>query len=173
MTLNTSRIGTNVFNTTSSSSSSSSNIFSSIWDNITNSIDSSLNSEINSLAQDLGLHDFYSAHLLDYCEGYYTPTPVPNTTVHKSAIRQNVTFCSNLTSFFHFDPSAALQTELNKSYTGLTLQDLDWPDAISSGIHTLRITQKAAFVLYCIAAGFTLVASVFSLVSAWMGVMKA
>lgn len=164
MTLNTSRIGTNVFNT-SSSSSSSSNILSSIWDNITNSIESSINSEINSLAQDLGLHDFYSAHLLDYCEGYYTPTSIPNTTIPPSSIRQNVTFCSNRTSFFHFDPSAALQTELNKSHTGLTLQDLHWPSAVASGIHTLRVAQKAAFVLYCLAAGLTLLAALASLVS--------
>ncbi|KAH0147843.1 hypothetical protein KCU67_g11688, partial [Aureobasidium melanogenum] len=51
VTLNTSRIGTNVFNTTSGRSDSDSNIFSSIWDNITSSIDSSINSDINSLAQ--------------------------------------------------------------------------------------------------------------------------
>lgn len=48
------------------------------------------------------------------------------------------------------------------------MQDLHWPDAISSGIHTLRIAQKAAFVLYCIAAGFTLLASFFSLVSVFV-----
>jgi hypothetical protein len=82
-----------------------------------------------------------------------------------SQIHQNVTFCSNRTSFFHFDPTTAIQTELNKSHTGITLAELHWPSAVSSGIHTLRIAQKAAFVLYCISAGLILIATLFSLVS--------
>ncbi|KAG9639457.1 hypothetical protein KCU95_g12382, partial [Aureobasidium melanogenum] len=110
--LNTSRIGTHVFNTTFGSSDSDSNIFSSIWDNLTSSIRSSLDSDIKALAQELGVHDFYSAHLLNYCEGYYTPSSIPNTTATKPSIRQNVTYCSNRTSFFHLDPTTALQTKL-------------------------------------------------------------
>jgi hypothetical protein len=164
ITLNTSRIGTNVFNTTSSTSSDS-NIFESIWDNVTNSIESSLNTDINSFAKSLGLHDFYSAHLLDYCEGYYTPSSLPNATLSKSDIGMNVTNCSNRTSFFHFDPSTALQRELNKTGTGVTLEELHWPSAVEKGIHTLRIAQKAAFLLYCIAAGLIILAIIFSLFS--------
>ncbi|KAI4728667.1 integral membrane protein-like protein [Aureobasidium sp. EXF-10728] len=164
ITLNTSRIGTNVLNTTSNTDSNS-NIFSQIWDNVTNSIESSINDELNSFAKDLGLHDFYSAHLLDYCSGYYTPTSIPNATVSSSEIEKNITFCSNKTAFFHFDPSVALQRELNNSGVGITLQDLDWPDAVTHGIHTLRIAQKAAFVLYCISAALILLAILASLVS--------
>lgn len=164
ITLNTSRIGQNVFNTTSSTNPDS-NIFSQIWDNVTNSIESSLNTDINSFAKELGLHDFYSAHLLNYCEGYYTPTAVPNATFPKSDIGINVTACSNRTSFFHFDPTTALQTELNKTGTGITLEELHWPSAVNSGIHTLRIAQKAAFLLYCIASGLIILATAFSLLS--------
>lgn len=104
-------------------------------------------------------------HLLDYCEGFYTPTSLPNATVHKSEIKQNVTGCSNRTAGFQFDPEAALQRELNKSHTGFTLQDLHWPKQVNQGIHTLRIAQKAAFVLYCIAAALILFASLISLLS--------
>lgn len=132
---------------------------------MTNSIESSLNTDINSFAKDLGLHDFYSAHLLDYCEGYYTPTAVPNATISKSDIGQNVTGCSNRTSFFHFNPTTALQNELNKTGTGITLEELHWPSAVNSGIHTLRIAQKAAFLLYCISAGLIILATAFSLLS--------
>ncbi|CAC9888142.1 unnamed protein product [Aureobasidium pullulans] len=164
VTLNTSRIGTNVFNTTSSTDSDS-NIFESIWDNVTNSIESSLNDKINSFAQDLGLHDFYSAHLLDYCSGYYTPTDLPNATVSKSDIDQNITYCSNRTSFFRFNPTTALEQELNKTGLNITLEDLHWPEAVNDGVHALRVAQKAAFLLYCIAAGLLLLATFASLVS--------
>ncbi|TIA28343.1 integral membrane protein-like protein, partial [Aureobasidium pullulans] len=162
--LNTSRIGTNVFNTTSSTDSDS-NIFESIWDNVTNSIESSLNDKINSFAQDLGLHDFYSAHLLDYCSGYYTPTDLPNATVSKSDIDQNITYCSNRTSFFRFNPTTALEQELNKTGLNITLEDLHWPEAVNDSVHALRVAQKAAFLLYCIAAGLLLLATFASLVS--------
>lgn len=111
------------------------------------------------------MHDFYSVHLLDYCEGFYTPTSLPNATVSKKEIKQNVTGCSNRTAGFQFDPEAALQRELNKSHTGITLQDLHWPKQVNQGIHTLRIAQKAAFVLYCIADALILVASLISLLS--------
>ncbi|THX06281.1 integral membrane protein-like protein [Aureobasidium pullulans] len=164
VTLNTSRIGTNVFNTTSSTDSDS-NIFESIWDNVTNSIESSLNDKINSFAQDLGLHDFYSAHLLDYCSGYYTPTDLPNATFSKSDIDQNITYCSNRTSFFRFNPTTALEQELNKTGLNITLEDLHWPEAVNDGVHALRVAQKAAFLLYCIAAGLLLLATFASLVS--------
>ncbi|KAH0290672.1 hypothetical protein M436DRAFT_41631 [Aureobasidium namibiae CBS 147.97] len=164
ITLNTSRIGQNVFNTTASTNSDS-NIFSQIWDNVTNSIESSINTDIHSFAKELGLHDFYSAHLLDYCEGYYTPTAVPNATLSKSDIGINVTACSNRTSFFHFDPTTALQRELNKTGTGITLEELHWPSAVNSGIRALRIAQKAAFLLYCISAGLIILATAFSLLS--------
>jgi hypothetical protein len=163
LTLNTSRIGTNVLNTTSSSSHH--NIFTQIWDNVTSSIESSLNTDINSFAKGLGLHDFYSAHLLDYCEGFYTPTSLPNASFPADKIGENVTGCSNRTSFFHFNPTVALQVELNKTHTGVTLEDLHWPDAVNSGIHTLRLAQKAAFLLYCISAGLIILATTFSLFS--------
>ncbi|KAG9936736.1 hypothetical protein KCV05_g1338, partial [Aureobasidium melanogenum] len=117
VTLNTSRIGTNIFNATTGSSDSDSNIFESIWDNLPSSIDSSLNSDIKSLAQELGVHDFYSAHLLNYCEGYYTPSSIPNTTATKPSIRQNVTYCSTRTSFFHLDPTTAFQTRTSTKAT--------------------------------------------------------
>jgi hypothetical protein len=67
--------------------------------------------------------------------------------------------------FFHFNPTVALQVELNKTHTGVTLEDLHWPDAVNSGIHTLRLAQKAAFLLYCISAGLIILATTFSLFS--------
>jgi hypothetical protein len=45
------------------------------------------------------------------------------------------------------------------------LEELHWPTAVDSGIHTLRLAQKAAFLLYCISAGLIILAILFSFVS--------
>lgn len=160
VTLNTSEIGHNVFNTTASTDSG----LSGFLQNLTNIIESDLDSDLNSEAKKLGVHDWYSAHILDYCEGFYTPTPVPNATVSKSEIHKNITHCSNRTSFFHFDPTTILQAELNKSdIKGLNLSSLDWPSGVTHAVNTVRIAQKAAFVLYCLAVALLFATAVCSL----------
>ncbi|KAK5127201.1 hypothetical protein LTR85_008563 [Meristemomyces frigidus] len=161
VTLNTSEIGSTLFNT----SKSSSNPFISFIDNVTNSIESDLSDDLSSFAKDLGLHDFYSAHILDYCEGYYTPGPVPNATMSKHDIHRNVTSCSNKTAGYTFDPRTTLQQELAKSgHSNINLTDLDWPSDVDKGLHALRVASKAMFILYCIAIAFIGVAFVLALV---------
>ncbi|QDS68457.1 hypothetical protein FKW77_010824 [Venturia effusa] len=156
LTLNTSRIGQNLINTTSSSSSSNplSALFHNLTDPLVNTLQSDLNNIASSLAKDLGLKDFYSAHLLDYCYGTYTPQAVPNATVKASAIHKNVTACSNQTAMYAFDPTAALQKSLNESGVSITLDDLNWPADIEKGVKALRIAMKVAFVLYCVGIVF-------------------
>lgn len=158
--LNTSRIGQNFLQSNSSSSSSSSNTFTSWLHNITQPLTSTAQSEISklesSLAHQLGLQDFYSAHLMDYCEGSFTPAPVPNATLPRGSIHKNVSTCSNRTAMFSFDPTAALNATLNETHTGITLSDLHWPSEIEDGIRALRYAVRAAFVLYCIGTGFSL-----------------
>lgn len=52
---------------------------------------------LNSVARSLGLHDFYSVGLWNFCEGY---------------IGQGVTFCSKPRQFFWFNPVEVLVSEL-------------------------------------------------------------
>ncbi|KAK5130453.1 hypothetical protein LTR08_002017 [Meristemomyces frigidus] len=165
VTLNTSQFGSTLFNT----SESSTNPFLSLLDNATNSIESSLNADLASVAQDLGLHDFYSAHILNYCEGYYTPGPVPNATLSKHDIHRNITACSNKTAGYTFDPRATLAHELNTSTNGLAgklnLTDLNWPAEIDKGLHALRIASIAMFALYCVGIAFIALALLLALAS--------
>jgi SUR7/PalI family len=136
--------------------------------NISSSLTSTAQGELSqlesSLAHQLGLQDFYSAHLMDYCQGSFTPGPVPNATLSRGSIHKNVTSCSNRTAMFSFDPTAALQATLNETHTGVTLSDLHWPSDIENGVRALRFAVRAAFVLYCISIGFcflSLIASSF------------
>lgn len=157
----------------------------SFFDDIANDVQGKINDEINDLAQDLGLHvsatktkynlfeqlanppqDFYSAHLLNFCEGFYTPTDMPNATIAKSAIHKNVTACSNRTAMYNFDPRQMLQRELNESGHGnINLTDLGWPDEIDDAIHALEVASNAMFVLYCIGIAFAAIALISVVIS--------
>lgn len=139
LTVNTSMLGQTFFNASSSSSH--------FWSKIDSSIKGDLNKAIGDIAKDLNLHDFYSAHVLDYCEGFYTPGPVANLTATPS---KNVTHCSNQTGLFHFDPGAIIQSELKP---GINLTDLQWPQTVQSAVRAAELGSKVMFVLYCMGIG--------------------
>lgn len=150
--LNTSRLGQNIFNTTESSSNPLVNFL----DNISNTIESEIQDGITDVAQQLGIHDFYSAHLMTYCEGYYyyNNNNTRDNNNNEDDAQKNITKCSNRTALYNFNPQKILQQELDASNTGIDLSDLNWPSDISTGLNALRIAAKATFVLYCIAIGF-------------------
>ena len=128
---------------------------------------SEINDQLNDLAKDLGLHDFYSAHLLNFCEGFYTPTDTPNATISKSDIDKNVTACSNRTAMYSFNPRETLQRELDESEYGskINLTELGWPDSIDDAIQTLEMASNAMFVLYCIGIAFAALSLILALAS--------
>ncbi|KAL8941703.1 MAG: hypothetical protein Q9216_002076 [Gyalolechia sp. 2 TL-2023] len=154
LTLNTSMLGRLTLDTSKSS------------DSLLNSIENSIKGEVNDLIADvaraLNIHDFYSAHLLNYCEGFYTPGPIANATVDPE---KNVTRCSNQSAMFHFDPTSVIQKELKP---GINLTDLQWPSAIQDAVHAVKIASRAMFALYCIGAAATGLA----LLGAFLGVFS-
>ena len=139
--MNTSLLGEFTLKNTSSSGSS---LLSKIEGDLIGDIDGL----ISDVAKALDIHDFYSAHLLDYCEGYYTPSPIANATETPS---KNVTSCSNHTSLFTFDPTSIIQSQLKP---GINLTDLKWPSEIEDAIVAVETASKVMFVLYCMGVGF-------------------
>ncbi|KAI4138343.1 MAG: hypothetical protein L6R39_006835 [Caloplaca ligustica] len=135
---------------------------SSLLNTIENSVKGEVNDLVADIARKLNIHDFYSAHLLDYCEGYYTPGAIANAT---NDPHKNVTRCSNHTAMFHFDPTSAIQKELKP---GINLTDLHWPSAIKDAVHAVEIASKIMFVLYCIGVAATGLA----LLGAFLGVLS-
>ena len=155
-TLNTSRIGINYLekqhntSTPSAKNSTSGGIFGSFIHNVTTEIrnattrleteiDDDINNVLRSLARDIGLHDFYSVHVMDYCEGFFSPN---------GTSKRNVTYCSDEKGQFSFNVTQALQRELNASHVNVTLSQIHWPSAISDGIHDLRLAFHATAVFY-------------------------
>jgi hypothetical protein len=119
---------------------------------IPNEISEQINDRIGEITARLGIEDWYSAHMLTYCEGQYTPAEVANATVSESDISKNVTECSQSKAMYRFDPTRIIEDALNKS-TGIevTLSDLNWPQDIQDGIRALNALMAAMFVLYIIA----------------------
>ena len=117
-----------------------------VEDELEDELEEDVNNVLRSLAKDLGIRDFYSVHVMDYCEGYFQPNGTAN---------RNVTQCSNSTGMFSFNATQALQKELNHTKLNITLEDLHWPSAIDDGIKNLKLAFNATFVFYCIGIIFT------------------
>jgi hypothetical protein len=155
LTLNTSMIGETIINETRSTDTS--NPLTNLLNSIENTGSSIINDAIGEATQALGIEDFYSAHMLNYCEGQYTPIEAANATVKQSDIHKNVTECSKNKAMYKFDPTAIVQDALNKTGVDVTLDDINWPSDIDTGIKTLNALMAAMFVLYCIAIGLIFV----------------
>ena len=104
----------------------------------------------SSSATNLGIHQWYSMHVLNYCEGYWAPSAAsPNS-------YKNITYCAARTSMYDFNLTQILARELAKGGSGVTLSELNWPTSIQSGIDGLRSEMDVAFVLYCISIGLSI-----------------
>ncbi|TQV93941.1 hypothetical protein V2A60_003904 [Cordyceps javanica] len=85
---------------------------------------------LNSVARSLGLHDFYSVGLWNFCEGY---------------IDEGVTFCSKPKQFYWFNPVEVLVSEL------LSGAKIALPSQVITILNLLRIGSQ---VMYgCFMAG--------------------
>jgi len=96
------------------------------------------------LAADLGIKQWYSLHLLDMCEGVYTP----NATARGAWY--NATSCTNKTAIYHFDPTAEINSELSNGPLHINTSTINWPADIQSTINDLNTALAATFVLYVI-----------------------
>jgi SUR7/PalI family len=92
----------------------------------------------------LDIKDFYSAHLMTFCEGDFKPDKSdPDAT-------EEVTSCSERKPFFVFDPTAIIESKLPG---GVGLADLNWPDEVSNGITAISVASRAMFFFYVVGIG--------------------
>jgi len=104
----------------------------------------------SSSATNLGIHQWYSMHVLDYCEGNWAPSAAsPNS-------YKNILYCAPRTSMYDFNLTAILTQELAAGGSDVTLSDLNWPTSIQSGIDGLRTEMDVVFVFYCISIALSI-----------------
>lgn len=111
------------------------------------------------LNEALDIPDFYSAHLMTFCQGDFTPDAKdPNA-------EGVVTECSVRKAFYNFDPTAIIESKLPD---GVGLSDLQWPDDIANGLKAVSVASKAMFFFYIVgiaAAGIGMIGAVFGLLA--------
>lgn len=96
---------------------------------------------LNSVARSLGLHDFYSVGLWNYCEGY---------------LDEGVTYCSKPKSFYWFNPVEVLVSQL---LAGASI-------ALPSEVTTiLKLLQLGSNIMYAFFTAGTVINFVLMLVS--------
>ena len=105
---------------------------------------------IQEIAEKLNIHDFYKIHMLDFCEGYYEPGPIPNASFTNPS--ENVTFCSPPQAFSFFNATQVLMNEL---LPGVSLDQIQFPSQVQDAITAMAVVQKVMFVLYCVGAGIS------------------
>ncbi|QSZ33182.1 hypothetical protein DSL72_002768 [Monilinia vaccinii-corymbosi] len=176
VTLNTTEVGRNLIPTTTGGSGSTPTSISlggiasslsgliprdpGIGDAIANALGDIENNIADKLAKTLGIKDWYSLHLMDMCEGTYTPNATAK------GAKYNATSCTNQTAMYHFDISSLISEQLHVGPLHLNLSDINWPSAIQDGLDTLSTAMNATFVFYCIgigAAGFAILTSLAAL----------
>lgn len=160
LTLNTSSLGETLL--PSNSDTSSRNPFSNLLNSIGNTVSDTINDKIGDTREKLGIQDFYSAHMLDYCYGQYTPEEKAGNGVKQEDIKKKVEGCSTSKAMYRFDPTAIVQKAIEKSGLPITLKDLKWPEDIQDGIDTLNTLLGAVFVLYVLSISLIFAALVAS-----------
>ncbi|KAK9847747.1 hypothetical protein MYU51_018243 [Penicillium brevicompactum] len=89
---------------------------------------------------DSSAHDFYSVHIMSYCQGTLGASDP------SAGVTRNVTDCSHRKILFSFDPTQ----EWPEVSHG---PELEWPRVISDDFHAFRMTTRSMAVLYCIGVG--------------------
>ncbi|KAM0328140.1 hypothetical protein ACHAQA_005546 [Verticillium albo-atrum] len=101
------------------------------------------------LADELGISQWYSLHLMTLCSGDFTP----NATDPDAGL--NVTGCTKQSPANRVNLTEILDNELELGPLGISLADINWPDAIQDQIDKVNDALLAVFILYAIAIGFS------------------
>jgi len=109
--------------------------------------------------EELGLSDFYTAHLWNYCSG--------NITTEGSKDTWKVTECAKPKTTFHFDVYAIFKLDSDASgKSGVTEDDI--PSAVQKVNKAIKVVSNIMVALYCLG----LVALVVTFVVGWFGLLS-
>ncbi|KAJ5485188.1 hypothetical protein N7539_005176 [Penicillium diatomitis] len=89
-------------------------------------------------------HDFYSIHVMSYCQGIINAMPAGTTDPFGSL---DIRSCSNRTVLFSFDPTIAWPRNLTHG------AQLQWPRVISDDFRAFQMTSRAMAVIYSVGVG--------------------
>jgi hypothetical protein len=135
--------------------------------NISSQLNGAESQYIDQLAAQVGLRQWYSLHVMDICEGWYSPSATAlgasyNTTkcTNKTAMRKLspgaiLPIQHNLTDndTDHFDIATLINNDLQLGALHKNLTDIQWPSQLTDAINALNILLDVTFILYCVGVG--------------------
>lgn len=99
----------------------------------------------------MGLHDFYSIHVLNICEGYYRSTNASSRVGSGDTEPKNVTGCSKDTFTSGLDLRETMGRELgNVPDRNIDSAKLRWPTGVDAGMRALNAVSRVMSVVYCV-----------------------
>ncbi|RMZ83702.1 hypothetical protein DV738_g1097, partial [Chaetothyriales sp. CBS 135597] len=156
LTLNVSRIGHGTsFNVTDGDGG----LLSTLVNDLEGVLNDLASTTTDELAGALNLTDFYSAHILNYCDGFFKP----NATAQGAS--RNTTFCSGKKALFHFNATEIISNSLPDQ---ITLSDIRWPDEIEDATEAVRVASIVMFVFYIIgiaSAGLAIISALLAVIT--------
>ncbi|KAF7547555.1 hypothetical protein G7Z17_g7641 [Cylindrodendrum hubeiense] len=161
--INTSQLGQNMIdltsneNTTKTARNSILDTVTDKWkeitDEVTGTVEDGLNTVtgdvVDGLAEAIGISEWYSLHVLNFCEGFFTPN------ASNPSAGFNITSCTSPAPGQRFELSNILNAELEVGPFNITLVDFDWPDDIQTGIEILNQVLLVLFILYALGSGLS------------------
>ncbi|TDZ40640.1 SUR7 family protein pun1 [Colletotrichum spinosum] len=118
------------------------------------------------LANELGISEWYSLHLMDVCQGEFAPNvTAPNPWL-------NVTKCTQPRPGPNVNLTKMLDQELSIGPMQISLADLEWPDSLEDALDKVNKALLAIFVLYVLGIAFSGLAILGSLAAFFLGFKK-
>jgi hypothetical protein len=99
------------------------------------------------LADELGVSEWYSAHVMAACQGGFTP----NATAPDAGY--NVTDCTGSAIGYEFNLTALIDHDLRIGPARLNLAAIGFPDSVQYAMNLANGAIKAAAILYAVGAG--------------------
>ncbi|KYK59486.1 SUR7 protein [Drechmeria coniospora] len=156
--LNTSMLGHNLIDKVASKDSTDSsggalsgikNFLNSAKDEVKDKVNDITNEIAGKLTSKLGVSQWYSLHVMNSCEGNWTPDPTaPDPSLE-------VTKCSGTSLQNRLNLTELLDSELKVGSLKLSLGDLNWQDSIQDKLDIINDALYAIFIVYVLAMGLS------------------
>ena len=153
LTLNVSRIGQgDAFNT----SDGDGGIIDSFINNLEGHANDLISEAADEVADALNLTDFYSVHVMNYCDGFFKGNA---TEKHPG---KNITYCSSKKALFHFNPTRIVEDSLPSQ---VSLDDINWPKEIQDASNAIRVAAIVMFIFFVVGIAFAGFAAIGAIVT--------
>lgn len=123
--------------------------FDDVKDDAQDKINDISNDIADRLADELGISDWYSIHIMSACEGEFEPNATD------SSPSLNVTNCSESTPTYRMNLTEILNKQLEAGPMNINLADLNWPPEIQEKLDIINDLLLGLFIVYVLGMGFS------------------